>query len=278
MISLFNEYKNTGRITEALMIGRNMVNKSPDNLEYIDTYTYLLFSLAEKLPSINERKIFIDQLNIAITFFEENTKLTKDIINRIMLYREHLNKIILEIERLENKKIKEELAEIEIKNTKNIEELYKIRENFKNIKTQEEFDIILEKIATIDLNINHDYMTSEQKKHYNQLNKECTENISTKIHELEYIKNIEYNKNAVNAYNIAFQKFKIDENKYKNQTQLFQLVSSTLFAYEASRLFNETLIFYSHVYSFIFSKLDDEGKFLLTKYSIECQKMGVVIC
>ena len=189
-----------------------------------------------------------------------------------MLYREHLNKIILEIERLENKKIKEELAEIEIKNTKNIEELYKIRENFKSIKTQEEFDIILEKIATIDLNINHDYMTSEQKKHYNQLNKECTENISAKIHELEYIKNIEYNKNAVNAYNIAFQKFKIDENKYKNQTQLFQLVSSTLFAYEASRLFNETLIFYSHVYSFIFSKLDDEGKFFLTKYSIECQK------
>ena len=272
MISLFNEYKNSGRITEALMIGRNMVNKSPDNLEYIDIYTDLLFSLAEKLPSINERKIFIDQLNVAITFFEENTKLTKDIINRIMLYREHLNKIILEIERLENKKIKEELAEIEIKNTKNIEELYKIRENFKSIKTQEEFDIILEKIATIDLNINHDYMTSEQKKHYNQLNKECTENISAKIHELEYIKNIEYNKNAVNAYNIAFQKFKIDENKYKNQTQLFQLVSSTLFAYEASSLFNETLIFYSHVYSFIFSKLDDEGKFFLTKYSIECQK------
>ena len=272
MISLFNEYKNSGRITEALMIGRNMVNKSPDNLEYIDIYTDLLFSLAEKLPSINERKIFIDQLNVAITFFEENTKLTKDIINRIMLYREHLNKIILEIERLENKKIKEELAEIEIKNTKNIEELYKIRENFKSIKTQEEFDIILEKIATIDLNINHDYMTSEQKKHYNQLNKECTENISAKIHELEYMKNTEYNKNAVNAYNIAFQKFKIDENKYKNQTQLFQLVSSTLFAYEASRLFNETLIFYSHVYSFIFSKLDDEGKFFLTKYSIECQK------
>ena len=278
MISLFNEYKNTGRITEALMIGRNMVNKSPDNLEYIDTYTDLLFSLAEKLPSINERKIFIDQLNVAITFFEENTKLTKDIINRIMLYREHLNKIILEIERLENKKIKEELAEIEIKNTKNIEELYKIRENFKSIKTQEEFDIILEKIATIDLNINHDYMTSEQKKHYNQLNKECTENISAKIHELEYIKNIEYNKNEVNTYNIAFQKFKIDENKYKNQTQLFQLVSSTLFAYEASRLFNETLIFYSHVYSFIFGKLDDEGKFLLTKYSIEWQKMEEVIC
>ena len=278
MISLFNEYKNTGRITEALMIGRNMVNKSPDNLEYIDIYTDLLFSLAEKLPSINERKIFIDQLNVAITFFEENTKLTKDIINRIMLYREHLNKIILEIERLENKKIKEELAEIEIKNTKNIEELYKIRENFKSIKTQEEFDIILEKIATIDLNINHDYMTSEQKKHYNQLNKECTENISAKIHELEYIKNIEYNKNAVNAYNIAFQKFKIDENKYKNQTQLFQLVSSTLFAYEASRLFNETLIFYSHVYSFIFGKLDVEGNFLLTKYSIEWQKMEEVIC
>lgn len=272
MISLFNEYKNSGKITEALMIGRNMVNKFPDKFEYVDVYTNLLFSLTENLPSIDERKIFVEQLNAVITFYEENTTLNKDIINKIILYKEHLRKIILEIEEIENKKINEELIQIEKKNTKSIEELYKIRENLKRIKTQEEFDAILEKITIIDLNINHDYMTDEQKKHYNQLNKECTENISTKIRELEYIKNVEYNKNAVNAYNIAFQKFKTDENKYKNQAQLFKLVSSTLFAYETNRLFNETLIFYSHVYSFIFGKLDDEGKFLLTKHSIECEK------
>ena len=50
------------------------------------------------------------------------------------------------------------------------------------------------------------------------------------------------------------------------------LVSSTLFAFDAGRLFNETLIYYNHVYSFIFGKLDDDGKLALTRYSIECER------
>lgn len=32
------------------------------------------------------------------------------------------------------------------------------------------------------------------------------------------------------------------------------------------------LIFYNHVYSYIFSKLDDNGKLELTRYSIECER------
>lgn len=43
-------------------------------------------------------------------------------------------------------------------------------------------------------------------------------------------------------------------------------------SYDAGRLFNETLIFYNHVYSYIFNKLDDNGKLELTKYSIECER------
>lgn len=120
--------------------------------------------------------------------------------------------------------------------------------------------------------IDHDNLTSEQKTHYDQLNKSCTDTISAKMRQLEYKDNIDYNKKAVNAYNSAFTSFKNNESRYKDKSQLFGLVSTTLFAYDAGRLFNETLIFYNHVYSYIFSKLDDNGKLELTRYSIECER------
>ena len=107
---------------------------------------------------------------------------------------------------------------------------------------------------------------------YDQLNKSCTDTISAKMRQLEYKDNIDYNKKAVNAYNSAFTSFKNNESRYKDKSQLFGLVSTTLFAYDAGRLFNETLIFYNHVYSYIFSKLDDNGKLELTRYSIECER------
>ena len=126
--------------------------------------------------------------------------------------------------------------------------------------------------AYVDAEIDHDNLTSEQKTHYDQLNKSCTDTISAKMRQLEYKDNIDYNKKAVNAYNSAFTSFKNNESRYKDKSQLFGLVSTTLFAYDAGRLFNETLIFYNHVYSYIFNKLDDNGKLELTKYSIECER------
>ena len=96
--------------------------------------------------------------------------------------------------------------------------------------------------------------------------------ISEKMRQMERNKNTDYNKKAVEAFSSAFERFRKDEGKYKNQSQLFSLASTTLFAFDASRLFNETLIYYNHVYSYIFSKLDDAGKLALTRYSIECER------
>ena len=152
MNPMFNEYKDAGKIQEALLIGRNMVNKAPGDSECVNAYLDFLLMLAEKLPRTDERKSFADQANLVLSFYEEN------------------------------------------------------------------------------------------------------------------------NKKAVNAYNSAFTSFKNNESRYKDKSQLFSLVSTTLFTYDAGRLFNETLIFYNHVYSYIFNKLDDNGKLELTKYSIECER------
>ena len=149
---------------------------------------------------------------------------------------------------------------------------YILKDTLQSADTQESYDAILVKIGKIDSEIDKDALTEEQNNVYEALTKDHTELIGSKMRQLEYKKNIDYNKKAAEAFASAFERFRKDEGKYKKQTQLFTLASKTLFAYDASRLFNETLIYYNHVYSYIFSKLDDDGKFALTRYSIECER------
>lgn len=272
MNSLFLEYKNAGKITEALLVGRNMVNKNPGDAECVNAYVDLLLSLAENLPSLNERKSFIGQANVTISFYEENADLSPEVVDSIAQIRSKMEQIAIAIDKEEEENVSENLRKIDSENADLIKQLYSLKQNIASSKTQDEFDKSLQEISLIDAKINHEYLTDEQTMIYDQLNRECTEIISTKMRELEHIKNVEYNKKAVEAFDSAFKKFRNDESKYKNQTQLFALVSSTLFAFDAGRLFNETLIYYNHVYSYIFGKLDDDGKLAITRYSIECER------
>lgn len=272
MLNLFNEYKNENRIMEALLVGRNMVNKEPDNYEYLKQYLELVLSLAENLQSIDEQKKYLLQADSTLLFFEENANLTKDMVEKISKFRERIAEISTYLIDNENARVASETAAIELENTDLIKKLYSLKQEIINTKVQEEFDRLLNEIRIVDSKIRHEYLTEEQTVHYDQLNRECTECISEKMRELEHVKNVEYNREAVNAYDKAFQAFKKDEGKYKNQTQLNSLVSTTLFAYDATRLFNETLIYYNHVYSYIFSKMDDDGKLALTRFSIECER------
>lgn len=272
MNSLFKGYKDAGKISEALLVGRNMVNKDPGNPEKIKDYVELLLYLAETLPSLDERKGFVGQANVAISFYEENAELTEEIVTDIVDYRERLENVARHIDAAEHEKAVDRLQQIESENSKQIRALYTVKQKLVSVRNQPDFDKILQEISLIDARIDHDCLTEEQTGYYDQLNRECTEIISAKMRELEHISNVAYNKMAIDAYDNAFGKFKKDESKYKNQTQLFSLVSSTLFAFDAGKLFNETLIYYNHVYSYIFGKLDDDGKLALTRYSIECER------
>ena len=94
MNPMFNEYKDAGKIQEALLIGRNMVNKAPGDSECVNAYLDFLLMLAEKLPRTDERKSFADQANLVLSFYEENADLTDDIINDIHVYHNRLGAVV----------------------------------------------------------------------------------------------------------------------------------------------------------------------------------------
>lgn len=272
MLSLFEKYKNDGKITEALLVGRNLFNRNSGDEKIFSAYFEYLCTLAETLPSLADRINFAEQASVALAFYSENAELTSESVDALSGQQQRIDGILSEIESTKAKRVADERAEIEAHNSECLKKLYSLKDEMHRATTQDEFDKILVKIGETDAAMDKDEFTDEQSSIYKSLTKGHTELISEKMHQLEHIKNIAYNKQAADAFASAFDRFRKDENKYRNQSQLFLLASTTLFAFDASRLFNETLIYYNHVYSYIFSKLDDDGKLALTRYSIECER------
>ena len=272
MLSLFEKYKNDGKITEALLVGRNLFNRNSGDEKIFSAYFEYLCTLAETLPSLADRINFAEQASVALAFYSENAELTSESVDALSGQQQRIDVILSEIESIKAKRVAVERAEIEAHNSECLKKLYSLKDEINRATTQNEFDKILVKIRETDTTMDKDEFTDEQSSIYESLTRDHTELISEKMHQLEHIKNIAYNKQAADAFASAFDRFRKDENKYRNQSQLFLLASTTLFAFDASRLFNETLIYYNHVYSYIFSKLDDAGELALTRYSIECER------
>lgn len=274
MNELFFQYKDACQIPEALLVGRNLLNRAPGSAEAFAPYFDLLCSLADGtlLSSLEGRRNYANQATVALSFYEENADLSDETIQQIGVCQARLNAILEKLQNEQEANMQRQRSETEQQNSSCIKELYGLKDAIRKAESQEAFDDALLKINAVDQRINQSALTQDQKQRYAQLTKEHTELINEKMLELEHRKNVTYNKEAVEAYSKAFKAFKDNESKYKDFTQLRGLSTGTLFAFDASRLFNETLIYYNHVYSYIFSKLDDDGKLALTKLSIECER------
>lgn len=272
MNDLFRKYKDAGQLVNALLVGRNLLNRDPGNREAFAPYFDFLCSLAEGLPALADRQNFAQQASVVLSFYEENTELTEDSVAEIGAWQERLNEVIAAIDSEQAEILHQHQEEIAKQNDDCLKKLFALKDEICQASTQQDFDAAMAKIGALDQKIDQDTLTEDQTRMYERLTKEHTDLIGEKMAQLEHKKNVSYNKQAVEAYQRAFQTFKANESKYKDHTQLYSLAAGTLFAYDAARLFNETLIYYNHVYSYIFSKLDDNGKFALTRYSIECER------
>jgi len=273
MLKMFNEYLDAGKMSEALLIARNLFNKNPENRKVFSTYFDLLCLLAETLPSLTERQNYAEQANISLSFYSENVDLTDEVIAEIAACQERLDglmeSIIGELEALEE----EDRITAVKENKELLKKIEKLKSGLERVLAEDRFNEILLEISKLDAKIDKELMDDDQKRLYENITKDMTSVINKKMSELEHKKNVDYNKRAAESYSVAFKKFREDEKKYKKDTELRALVSTNLFAYDTARLFSETLIYYNHVYSYIFNKLDDDGKYALTRFSIECERM-----
>ena len=273
MIDLLKKSVEEYDIEKAIVIGRNLINQDPNDREAVQCFLDFLFELASTLPVIEERREFLNQGKMILSFIEENAKLDSEYLDWIVAYSEKATEIEKDIIKAEDEKIKKIVSEIEMSNNQALRKIHDLCDSLKLVTTQDRFDELMKEFIEIDREIDKDYFTKLDQKQYEQLSKLCSDTISERMQVIERNKNIDYNNEAITSYKAAYQDFCKSEAAYKsNLSSLMYMLKDKLFSFDTNRLFPETIIYYQEIYKHIFDRLSDEGKELITRTSINSNK------
>lgn len=271
-MELFNRLKEN-KIWDAQIVGKNMFCKHAEDPNYFSEYFDFCIKVSTYPTEIEARSFFVREAELSLNIFAEKADITEEMLNLIQEKR----KMLVDASSAINEKIEQERATIynnRIKtNAEALTKLATLKDKMLTIDTQKSFENVLGEIAIVDASLDKSILTKEQTATYENLTRGYSELVSKKMADLAHNEDIKYNKAAAESFKKAFILFKSDEDKYKKyDNQLYELVAKYLFSYDAKRLFSETLIYYNHVYAYIFNKLDDDGKFRFTQFSFDTPK------
>lgn len=274
-LSLFQEYLAKNEIWQANLLIKNIYNKNIGNLDVFHKFYEFSIKVAKWNLDIPTRKLFLEQASSALIFFSENANLTRDVIELIHACQNEVDELREEITRVEHIQIDRRVEETKKVQREHLLKLTDYKYALGRSKNQQEFNALLEKIKEVEEQINKNFLNEQEEKMYKELTIDYPNVINQKLIEFEKANAQEYNKKAVSDFNHVFNEFKQNEDRYKTSIlELKRLVGSRLLSYDAGRLLNETLIYYNHVYSYIFGKLDEESKYRLTELAIEMEQVN----
>lgn len=246
---------------------------------------FFLFCI-EKAQSSKEPELmqnFATEAELALQVYSEKAWLWKKDIDLLRDYRQSLNNLYKEIDELSIKKQKE----LEQKQNKILEDESNLRQQNNNVvlkqiqdlqkeinavSTFDELNTYITHLENLELLLDKDIFTPEQSESYRSISSAYTELTSEKMRVFQHEADVKYNMLAAEICKKSFDEFKKNAKQYKVIDYNFKAVFGEFYSIESSRLFVETQMLYSHVYSFIFSKLSDDEKFKLVSFALEIKK------
>lgn len=271
---LFEKYYKDNDYPNAYMVIKNQFNKNSGDFDVFQKFADLGLKIASMDITFAERKNCLNEVSHGLALYSDCADLNENRINEINDYSKKIAKVyngILADER-EFDHINEET--IVVNNNKVLDELGTIYYELESAKTQTQFDSALEKISTTEAKLKKNYFNETQQSTYDTLTKHYSNAISSKMEELNNLELLEMNKKATRAFKQAYDSFKRNKSSYKDEeSNLKALLRNNLFVFDTRKLFNETLVYYNHVYSTIFNEVSDDMKFKMTEWSLETAKI-----
>lgn len=268
MLDLFFRYMKSGDNKRALLAGQNMVNHNPGDKKYFEVYFDFLVFLAQN-KDVLVADSFLQQATGLLAFFSENVEVDENIIDFIISKENELNRVAEELKQKQENIDREAIRQEVIYHNDAMELLEQILEKIKRCESSGEFNKYVDNLAKIDQSINRDRLSERQAKKYVELTRKSSDVVSSKMAYFENVKNRGYNISALEAYEKVFNMFK-NGKVVGNHKEIIK----GLFMFDTSRLYNETLVYYNHVYNYILGQLSDEEKFTLTKYAVMSERKG----
>lgn len=266
MFETFDKYykkaKTDNNYSDVLLAGQNIFAKNPGNFDFFSKYVEMLFDYYNSCKDKN----VINYISNALSVFSENVEINDASISFIRQCESKIKYYYSSIEKNEEKEKREYLKTLITSNDKIIEKIKTLISDLEFERNEETYLSILNEITKEDEMLNVDNFVERQKKDYDGLTKRLSKIIEEKNKDFERQKNVQYNSDAINTYERLFKAF-CNKNIEYNEGQIVDL-----FAFDTTRLFNETIVYYNYVYSFIFNRLDDESKVKMTRLAILTEK------
>ncbi|KMY51033.1 hypothetical protein [Peribacillus loiseleuriae] len=259
-IHAIKKYKNSPAKCVAML--ESALNKYPSSKHLMNLYKEnILFLIDSKSPVIKRQaierynrttRVYLDNCRVEDWEFAEEIK-----NHSLKLGNQYMNDI--ESKRLS--KIKETIEELQIKVSK-----LTYRKNL----TDEEINEIEQLDNQVDKAFIANYPDLNDR--YNEVSKMLIQYFSTVENDESRIK--EYNLNAIDSIQIAYNDFQNNDKSYKKGENIHKLVSK-LGGWDSKYLYSSTQIYFQSAYSEIFSKLDLNVKPTFTEKMVNEQIKGI---
>ncbi len=268
--NLFDAAVKEENINDAIVIGSNLLNQNPKNGYFFLRFFDQLCDLALNSYDLLDKDSYYRLANDACSSFILSMNLTSENIALVAKCRNRL----LELQK--NKMEAEMAAEFDkrdmvAKENKNI--LEKIRESaalLESCESVDEIESISKNIVKLDNQLDHDFI-SELQNEYDELMKEISEMITKRNQVLQMRKCLDINRKAVETYRRVLEAFHRRENEYVKDLRGFYSILDEVFQYDEIDLFPETITYYSYVYNYVISTVDEKQKYYLTSHMIEAK-------
>lgn len=273
MTDLITKLKSEGNFIDAYLVAKNVLSRNIGNIAAFNEFIEITLEIAEYDIVFDERKQYVSDANTALAMFAESVEMDEDVISLIKETRVKINKVTQEILTAEQEYIDGINRKTQDENTEHLNKLVQIYNEIKATKTQKEFDVALGHVSEVEALLNKNAFSAEQEATYDKLTQQYSQAISSQMEIINKNELLAYNKRAVACFNDVFTAFKKEPSKYKDESTLKALMTTKFFAFDSSKLLNESLIFYNHVYSLVFQETTDALKYKLTEWALNTVKL-----
>ena len=273
MDDLVTKLKADGNFIDAYLVAKNVLSRNIGDVSAFKNFIDLALEIASYNIVFDERKQYVSEANTALAMFSEAANIDEAILALIKETRKRIRTVTESILEEEQEYLDEIKRKMEDKNTEFLNELVHIYQQIRNAKTQKQFDAALSQVTEVETAMDKSAFSKEQSITYEKLTQKYSELISRQMETINKNELLEYNKKAVVCFNEVLLAFKKEPSKYKDESTLKALMTTKFFAFDSSKLFNESLVFYNHVYSIVFQESSDAMKYRLTEWALDTIKL-----
>ena len=273
MDDLLTKLKADGNFIDAYLVAKNILSRNISDTTAFKNYIDLALEIASYNIVFAERKQYVSEANTALAMFSEAANIDEAILALIKETRKRICTATESILEQEQEYLDEMKRKAEDKNTDLLNKLVQIYQQIQNAKTQKQFDAALLQVTEVESAMDKSAFSKEQSITYEKLTQKYSELISRQMETINKNELLEYNKKAVVYFNEVLLAFKKEPSKYKDESTLKALMTTKFFAFDSSKLFNESLVFYNHVYSIVFQESSDAMKYRLTEWALNTIKL-----